>query len=104
MTVTEVDFSVESVRQKFKRTVCGMFESQQECSVEFETQIEVKLKFSDVKTAQAVKESIEFSGTWCMLASGVHVSLRVVRTLFLLSRKEFKCILGGHLKIIVSWA
>ena len=80
MRVSGVDFSIESVQQNFERAVCGLFNASQECSVafkaqvevkaqvEFKAQVEVKVKFSDVQAARVEKESIEFSGSSCMIA------------------------------------
>merc|ERR1712037_526146 len=55
--VAGVDFDVESVRQKFERTVCGLFKTKQEgCSVQFKAQakeVKVELKFSDEAEARA---------------------------------------------------
>lgn len=57
--MTGVNFTDENVRQKFTRTVCLLFESQQGCSVQFQAQVKVELEFSDVATARAAKKSIE---------------------------------------------
>jgi len=50
--VDGVDFSVESARQTFERTVCRLFENQQGCSVAFKSEVEVTLSFADVETAR----------------------------------------------------
>jgi len=70
--MTGVNFTDESVRQKFTRTVCRLFESQYGCSVQFQAHIKVELKFSDVATARAAKESIESSDFETRLAAALN--------------------------------